>query len=267
MDTIFISIGSMVGLGVFFAVILAFADKTMHIEEDARISAIEEILPGLNCGACGYTGCHSYAVSLSKGDASITACLPGGDEVAGRLAEFLGFEKGKVAKSIAILHCNADFDRRNKTADYKGIETCQAAVAVSGGGVACVYGCLGYGDCAGACPFGAIKMANGLPVVDSTRCTACGRCVSACPRGLYTVERFTNGAITAVACSSPEKAAIVRDVCGVGCIGCKLCEKLSGGIFEVKDNLASVNYKKARPDTDWDKVIEKCPTKVIVKIV
>ena len=266
MNEILISIISMDGLGISFAAILAVADRTMGVKEDRNIAAIEEILPGLNCGACGYAGCHSFAVALSKGDAEVTGCLPGGEDASTKLAEFLGLEKGECVKSVAVLHCNADFDKRKIYADYKGIATCQAANKVFGGGVACVYGCLGYGDCVKVCPFGAITMANGLPVVNSAKCTSCGKCVKACPRDLYSIEKFIKDQITIVACSSLDKGPIVRQVCGVGCIACKVCEKLSSGAFEVKDNLAKVDYGKTTPDIDWEKMINKCPTKVIVRI-
>ncbi|MDB4349389.1 RnfABCDGE type electron transport complex subunit B [Omnitrophica bacterium] len=266
MNEILISISSMVGLGVFFAVILAIADKTMGVKEDKRIADIEGILPGLNCGACGYAGCYLFAIALSKGDAEVTGCLPGGEDTSTKLAELLGLEKAGRVKSVAVLHCNADFDRRKRYADYKGIMTCEAANKIFGAGLACDYGCLGYGDCVRVCPFGAITMANGLPIVDSTKCTACGKCVKACPRGLYSIEKFIKDEITTVACSSLDKGAVVKEVCGVGCTACKVCEKLSKGVFEVKDNLARVHYDKVEPDTDWDKMIKKCPTKVIVKI-
>lgn len=266
MNDIVISITSMVGLGVFFAVVLAVADRTMSVKEDKRIAYILEILPGLNCGACGYSGCSAFAENLAKGNVPVTGCLPGGEEAAAKLSALLGMEKGETVKSTAVVHCNADFDKRTRHAVYKGINTCRAAVRILGGGVACAYGCVGYGDCAVACPFGAITMANGLPVVDSTKCTSCGKCVSACPRKLFTVEKFMNSQIVTVACSSRDKGPIVKRVCGIGCIGCRICEKISGGVFSVSDNLARPDYKKADKGTDWNGPIEKCPTKVIAKI-
>jgi len=266
MNEILISIISMVGLGVFFAVILAIASKTMSVKEDKRVVEVEEALPGLNCGACGYTGCQPFAVALLKNEAPVTGCLAGGEDTADKLAELLGLEKGEMVKSVAVLHCNADVQQRKKLAEYKGIGTCHAAEKVFGGGLACGFGCLGLADCARVCPFGAISMANGLPIVNTAKCTSCGKCAAACPRGLYTIEKFLNDEITAVACSSIEKCATVRNVCGVGCTGCKICEKLSGGVFEIKDNLAKVSYEKATAETDWNKVIEKCPMKVIGKV-
>ncbi len=266
MMEIFISIISMVGLCIFFAMVLAVADKKFAVAEDPKIACIEEALPGLNCGACGYAGCHSFAEALSRDEAPITGCLPGGESTNVKLAGILGRDKCAIIKSTAVLHCNADCTQRKVLADYKGIQECKAASRIFDGGLACEYGCLGYGDCKDVCPFGAIKMAEGLPVIDSTMCTSCGKCVKACPRMLFSVESFKDKEFAAVACSSKDKGPKVRQVCGVGCIACKICEKLSGGIFEVKDNIAVVNYKKAGADMDWNKVIEKCPTKVIVKI-
>jgi len=266
MNAILIAIISMTGLGIFFAAILAIADKTMSVKEDERVATVENILPGLNCGACGYVGCYSFAMALVKGGAPVDGCLPGGADTATDLAEYLGLEKKTRIKSIAVLHCNADCTQRLKLADYKGIETCNAASRIFGGGLACAYGCLGYGDCERICPTGAVRMANGLAVINSTKCISCGKCVKACPRNLYSIEKFMNDNIVAVACSSRYKCAEVRKVCGVGCVACKLCEKLSGGVFEVDNNLAVIHYDRAKTDTGWDKTIEKCPTKVIVKI-
>jgi len=266
MNEILISVVSMAGLGIFFAVVLAVADRNMSIKEDRRLAQIEGILPGANCGACGYSGCHAFAMALSTGDASATGCPAGGEDTAAKIAALMGMEKGIATRSVAVVHCNADSDQRKRYAQYKGIETCKAADKILSGGIACVYGCLGYGDCKKACPFGAITMANGLPIVDSTKCTSCGKCIEACPRNLFTIEKFINNEIVTVACRSKESGAVVKRVCGVGCIGCKICEKLTRGVFEVRDNLAEVHYDRAGKDTDWNKAIEKCPAKVIVKV-
>lgn len=264
MGTILISILSTAGLGIFFAGILAVANKTLKVEEDPRVATVEEILPGLNCGACGYAGCQVYAEALIKEGASPNLCSAGGADVAKKLAGFLGVEAKATIKKIALLHCNADDTERIKPAEYKGIKTCAAATLINGG-LGCRYGCLGYGDCAVICPFDAISMVKGLPRVDPDKCTACGKCTKACPRDLYTIgER--NNSVVIVACNSKDKGAIVRKVCPKGCIACKICEKLSGGIFKVEDNLARVDYKSIKgKETDWEKIMAKCPTKVIIR--
>lgn len=263
-NLILLSIISTTALGIFFASILAVANKTLKIEEDPRILTVENILPGLNCGACGYAGCQAFAMALVKGEAPVNSCLAGGEEMIDKLAASLGIEKKELTKQVAVLHCNANANERTKEADYKGIETCLAANLVKGI-TNCTYGCIGFGDCSIACPFGAITMIEGLPRVAPDRCTSCGKCIEACPRKLFSIERYNNG-VVAVACSSADTASRVRKICKKGCIACKVCEKLSEGVFKVEGNLARVDYQLAKTKkVDWEKIMSKCPTKVIIK--
>lgn len=69
------------GLGLLLGFALAFAAKMLHVEEDKRIKAVEDMLPGANCGACGYAGCHDLAEALVNGDAKkVSACKVGKKE-------------------------------------------------------------------------------------------------------------------------------------------------------------------------------------------
>lgn len=264
-NTIVISIISMVGLGTFFAVVLAMAHKKFHVEEDPSVLAVEEALLGLNCGACGFASCHVFAVSAVKGQAPVNSCLPGGEEVASKIADVLGVEKKAAEKRVAVVHCGAKDEVRAKKAKYRGVNTCAGANLVFGGEIACLYGCLGYGDCKEACPFGAIQMVDGLPRVDGDKCTGCGLCVAACPRGIISLEKFDEGMLI-VACNSQDPGRLVRKVCPVGCIACGICEKLSGGVFSVKDNLAGIDYKRKDEVVNGNELIEKCPTGTIIRM-
>lgn len=266
MNTFLSSVMTMVGLGIFFSAVLAVANKRLKVEENPRVEKVESILPGLNCGACGFPNCRALAEAIAKGDASPATCPVGGEEAATAIAELLGLKAAKITKSIAVIHCGADESQRKKKAKYTGIRTCKAADMVFWGGLECKFGCLGFGDCATICPFDAIKMVEGLPQVDPDKCTACGKCVAACPRGIISLEPFEKGELTVVACNSRDKGAFVKRICPVGCIACKVCEKSSGGVFTVKDNLAKVDYKKATQKTDWALCVEKCPTNTIRKI-
>ena len=92
-----------------------------------------------------------------------------------------------------------------------------------GGAKGCAYGCLGYGSCVDACPFDAIHIVDGIAVVDKEACKACGKCVDACPKHL--IELIPYKQKTFVQCNSNEKGKALMDVCQVGCIGCRLCER------------------------------------------
>lgn len=261
-----ISILSMAGLGLFFALVLAVVDRRLRVEVDPKIARIEEVLPGANCGACGFTGCHAFAEAAAKKRIFTANCPPGGGEVCEKVAAILGVSAGEIQKKIALVHCGAKDFQRQKRAMYAGTETCQAVDIVTGGNLACIYGCLGFGDCLRACPLYAIEMKDGLPEIDITKCKGCGKCVAACPRNIISLEVFApERGIISLACSSHEKGAKVKKICQVGCIGCGICEKISSGVFKVKDNLARIDYNKVGEDTPWDSCMEKCPTKCIVK--
>jgi len=264
--TILTSILSMAGLGLFSASVLAFVSQKLKVKEDPRIERIEEALPGVNCGVCGFANCRQYAEALAKEEISPNQCKAGGEEVINRLSGILNVKIEKKIDRITVLHCGADASGRKKKAIYTGVKTCLAAHNTFGGEISCEYGCLGYADCVRACPFGAIRMVRGLPKIDKDKCTTCGKCVASCPRNLITLEKIDSRDFIYVACSNLNKGPETRKVCSVGCIACGLCQKLTGGIFYVENNLARVRYDKAKNIANTEEVISKCPTKCIVNI-
>lgn len=263
--TVVASIASMAGLGLFFASVLAVVNQKLKVKEDPKVEAIVGAIPGLNCGVCGFPGCRQYAEALAKGEALPEACKAGGEEITKRLSAILGIKVEKKAKEITIVHCGASASQRKKKAVYVGIKTCVAAHNTAGGEGLCGYGCLGYGDCMNACPFGAVEMVNGLPRINKNRCTLCGQCVIVCPRNLITVEKMPAKNFLYVTCNNPDKGAETQKACSVGCIACGLCQKLAGGVFHVENNLAQVQYDKMAQIKNAEEIIAKCPTKCIAK--
>ena len=250
-------------MGLLFGLGLAYASKVFKVEIDPGIERVLHVLPGANCGACGMAGCANLAEAIVKGKAEITTCAPGGQEVYNKIAEILGVETKIKKKKIARVRCNGGKRSLDKY-EYRGLKKCAGANLLAGGSKACRFGCLGFGDCVDVCPFDAIRLnENNIPVVNGSKCTACGKCVEACPKKIIVLENADEKIY--VKCLSQDKGAVVKSICPVGCIGCKICEKISGGIFIVANNLSRADYSKVKSDTPWQAVIEKCPTKCIIK--
>ncbi|MBR5746538.1 MAG: 4Fe-4S binding protein, partial [Clostridia bacterium] len=153
----------------------------------------------------------------------------------------------------------------NKTiANYNFDDTqdCRVAFLAPGhGSKKCPYGCCGYGTCAAVCPYDAIRVVDGLAVVDGEKCQACGKCVAVCPNHL--IEIIPYDAKYVVRCSSHNKGKSVRSACSEGCIGCGLCMKVcETGAIQVVNYLALIDQEKC---VGCGKCAEKCPSKIIVK--
>src|SRR4030042_6883935 len=96
------------GLGFVFGIGLAFVGKMFHVEIDPKIGEIIEVLPGINCGVCGYPGCAGYAEALVKNDVEINLCSPGATDVMGKIGKILG-KKGELKlKYVAKVFCLGD---------------------------------------------------------------------------------------------------------------------------------------------------------------
>jgi len=246
-------------LGLIAGLLLGYIAKVLKIKVDERVKAIEEILPGANCGACGYPGCSGYASAIINENAPINLCAPGGEEVMRKIAKLLGREAVTTTKKIARVRCSGDTTTVKRTAEYDGITSCQA-LEILGGNKECPYGCLGLGDCVDACPFDAIYMGDdGLPHVIEEKCTGCGLCVQACPRNIIELVPATDTMY--VKCVSPEFGSNVMKVCKKGCIGCSLCARMVNfqGI-KMENNLPVINYSEYKGS---EEIAQKCPTKVI----
>ncbi|MGE4357923.1 MAG: RnfABCDGE type electron transport complex subunit B [Candidatus Omnitrophota bacterium] len=248
-------------LGLLFGIGLAITFKIFKVEEDTRLNKILELLPGANCGACGYAGCFGMAQAIVEGKASPTACAPVSLEAKEKISAILGKEiKEEKIKYVATILCNGGSTALDKFI-YQGIKTCASAKLLQGGQKLCDYGCLGFGDCVKICPFGAIYVdkEKNLPVIDEEKCTACGLCIKACPKKIIVLKPKDKKIY--VMCRSLDKGALVSKYCKNGCIGCLKCEKACPThAIQVKDNLASIDYEKC---IQCGECIKVCPTKVI----
>jgi Na+-translocating ferredoxin:NAD+ oxidoreductase RNF subunit RnfB len=242
------AVATMGGLGFLFALALAVADKKLRVEENPLIARVHEVLPGANCGACGYAGCYDFAVNVVEGDAKCNGCPVGGQDTTDEVAALLGLESVESVPMVARLLCRGGFkESRRKEADYIGPRSCSVKALVASGDKICVYGCLGGGDCVEACGFNALFMNdNGLPTVVDEFCTGCGMCVAACPRDLFEMHPADRDIF--VFCKNHNGPKEANTLCDVPCIGCGICARKSEGSVSMKDNLAVIDYDHLDPE-------------------
>lgn len=255
-------------IALIAAVILYVCSKKFAVKEDPRIAQVSAILPGANCGGCGFPGCSGMADALVKGaDAGSLdglMCPVGGAEVMGLVADLLGMAIANTDPMVAVVRCNGTCELRPRMAEYDGLRTCTAMNACGAGETGCGYGCLGCGDCVAACQFDAIHMnpETGLPEVDEDKCTACGACTKACPRHIIELrKKGPKGRRIYVSCMNKDKGAAAMKACKAACIGCGKCEKeCKFEAITITNNLSYIDFNKCRM---CKKCVEACPTHAI----
>lgn len=252
--------------GIWFAIIsgllgllLAIASKIFAAETNEEAEKINELLPGANCGGCGYGGCSALAAAIAKGEASPAACTASSVETALKISEITGAEPVIPVRMRAQVMCSGTVEYARKKYHYQGAPDCILAVRLGGGDKLCPNGCIGLGACVSKCKFDAIKVIKGVAVVDYKKCMGCGACAAGCPKHIIKLIPYKSEHW--VGCMSVEKGADTRKFCDVGCTGCGLCAKAcTSDAIHVNNYGASIEYEKC---TDCGKCVEKCPRMII----
>ncbi len=259
--TVYMTLVVLAGLGIVFGVALAIVAARFVVKVDPKVERVRETLPGANCGACGFAGCMGYAEAVvGNPDVAVHMCAPGKSPVAEKIAEITGKKAEKVEPKIARVFCQGGTSRSQKKFIYTGVQDCTAAVLAAGGDKSCEYGCLGYGTCMRACPFGAITMsADNLPLIDPEKCTACGKCVAACPKQVIELAQSSKAVV--ISCHSRDKGVDVKKKCQVGCIACGICVRTCPvDAIKIDNNLARIDHSKC---IVCGLCVKKCPTSAI----
>lgn len=255
-DAVMSAVILVAGIGLVAGLLLAIASSVFAVKVNEKETAVRDCLPGANCGACGYSGCDSYAKALA-GDSTIPCnlCRPGGNEAAKNIAAVLGVEAVESEPVAAFVHCGGDCSKCSSKSETQTISSCRAAKGLYGGKKSCIFGCLGCGDCQKACAYDAICIENGIAHIDIRKCVGCGMCAKACPNGL--ISLVPKKEVPVISCSNKEKGAVTRKECSVGCIGCMKCQKnCPAEAITVVDNVATIDYSKC---VACGKCVEGCP--------
>jgi len=149
---------TMCALAAVFGLILGFVAVKFHIEGDPVVNKVDALLPQTQCGQCGYPGCRPYAEAITKGEADINQCPPGGEATIDALADLLGVDSKPL-------------NPENGTeAETKTVVIIDEEI------------CIGCTLCIQACPVDAILgAAKQMHTVITDECTGCDLCIPPCP--------------------------------------------------------------------------------------
>lgn len=92
----------MLGIGAVLGLVLSIASIVFHVEVDEREEKVNELLPGYNCGACGYPGCSGLAHALVAGETTKFACKVTKPEQKQMIVDYLASTPDAEGKTITI---------------------------------------------------------------------------------------------------------------------------------------------------------------------
>lgn len=262
MDKILLPVAILSIMGAVFAFLLGIVSKLTHIPVDEKERMVRDALPGANCGACGYPGCDGCAKAIVVGEAPVSACVIGGEKTTQAVADIMGTAADMAERFVASVKCQGTTEHTFDKFTYDGVNDCRIMATQFGGCKSCAYGCLGCGTCKDVCEYDAIRMIDGVSVIDKEKCVACMACIKVCPKKIIELVPYT--AKAQVKCKNPEFGKDVKSACTIGCIGCGICAKLAPNEFVMDGKLAHAVYNENFDIEKAKLAASKCPAKCIV---
>ena len=158
-----LAIGSLALIGISLGGLLGIAARYLAIKTNPLEAELKAILPGSQCGQCGFVGCGPAAAALAGGKAKVTLCIPGGKAVAEKLAERMRIK--------VDLSDHGDVEIRYATIDETKCIGCMLCIK----------------DCTSDAIMGAPKQIHAVLIDD---CHGCMKCFNVCPTEAVTMHRY-----------------------------------------------------------------------------
>ena len=188
---IIIAVAVVAAVGLFIGIFLGIASIIFKVFVDEREEKIVEVLPGNNCGGCGYPGCSGLAAAICKGEAPVNGCPVGGAAVGKKVAAIMGVEAPDGKQMVAFVKCQGDCEKTNSNYEYTGEEDCQMMAFVPGQGPkSCNFGCQGWGSTASASRY-ACRTSGSLRIRASSRTFSASRAAPPGPTTLFPRRSFS----------------------------------------------------------------------------
>ena len=229
---------------------------------NSKENFIKSMLPGLDCGKCGYASCIDLSKEISEENADASQCPYINRANLSKIKRVI--KKGYYNDNnlVAFVKCKGGEDCKTKF-DYAGQNYCWCKDSLHSGNKQCNHACLGCGDCVKVCRYGALYInKKGVAEVNREKCTGCGACTYVCPNNL--IVRIPVKQSVNVVCDNFDDKEKVLDKCKVGCTMCGKCVQ----VCPVK----AISIKKGKPVINPNKCINcnkcigVCPNQCISRL-
>lgn len=258
--TILFVVGIMIVAVSVVLIINAIARRKKGLTAESEF--VCKMLPNVDCGMCGEENCANFAKKVVAFEKNPEECKLIKPEMCDRIHKYFKPANADEIKQVAYVKCKGGCLAVDKYI-YKGSKNCNVEEALHSGAKACKFACLGCGDCAKACRFGAISInKRGVAVVDRNKCTGCGACLSVCPNNLIAMQKLSQS--VAVICNNQSSDVSVKKKCEVGCSHCGKCLKVCPvDAVKIVDNVPVIDETKC---IECGKCVVACPNHCISRM-